>query len=78
MSTRQNSPNWHWQCLGYAVERNARGARTIRRPDDSAVEVSRHGGEDTYSAELRAAEREYRHLPHGPAECRAAQKELPL
>lgn len=78
MSARRNSPNWHWQRLGYAVERDARGARTIRRPDGSALEVSRHGGEDTYSAELRAAEREYRYLPHGPVECRAAQKELPL
>lgn len=60
MSAQPDSPNWHWQRLGYTVERDARGARTIRRPDGSAVEVSRHGGEDSYSAELRAAEREAR------------------
>lgn len=78
MSTATNSPDWHWQRLSYTVERDARGARTIRRPDGSTVEVSRHGGEDSYSAELRAVEREYRRLPHGPEECRAAQKELQL
>ena len=51
------------QRLGYTVERDARGARTIRRPDGSTVEVSRHDGEDSYSAELRAAEREQQELP---------------
>lgn len=78
MTDHHNSPNWYWQRLGYTVERDARGARTIRRPDGSTVEVSRHGGEDSYSAELRAVEREYRRLPHGPEECRAAQQDLPL
>ena len=60
MTAHPHSPNWHWQRLGYTVERDARGARTIRRPDGSTVEVSRRDGEDRYSAELRAAEREYR------------------
>lgn len=76
MAAAPQSPNWHWQRLGYTVERGARGARTIRRPDGSAVEVSRASDEDNHSAELRAAEREYRRLPHGPDECRAAQKDL--
>lgn len=78
MTAQPNSPNSHWQQLGYSVERDARGARTIRRPNGSAVEVSRHGSEDSHSAELRAAEREFRRLPHGSDECIAAQKELPL
>ncbi len=78
MTAKPNSPNWHWQQLGYSVERDARGARTICRQDGSAVGVPREAGEDRHSAELRAAEREYRRLPHGPAECRAAQKELLL
>jgi len=58
MIAQPHSPNWYWQRLGYTVERDARGARTIRRPDGSVVEVPRHDGEDSYSAELRAAERE--------------------
>lgn len=76
MTTQTKSPNWHWQRLGYSVERDAIGGRTIRRPDGSAVEVSRHGSEDSYSAELRAAEREYRILSHGKDECLAVQQDL--
>lgn len=76
MAANPNSPNWHWRRLGYTVGRGVRGARTIRRPDGSAVEVPRTADEDNHSAELRAAEREYRRLPHGPDECRAAQKDL--
>lgn len=76
MASKPNSPNWHWHRLGYSVERSARGARTIRRPDGSVVEVRRDTNEDNHSAELRAAEREYRRLPHGLDECKAAQIEL--
>lgn len=78
MTAKPSSPNWYWQRLGYTVERDASGARTIRRPDGSTVEVPRAADEDNHSAELRAAEREYRRLPHGPEECRAAQQDLPL
>jgi len=72
MSAAPQSPNWHWQRLGYTVERDASGARMIRRPDGSAVDVPRDANENNHSAELRAAER----LPHGPDECLAAQKDL--
>ena len=65
MTARPHSPNWYWRRLGYTVERDARGARTIRRPDGSTVEVSRRDGEPRHSAELWAVEREQ-------------QQELPL
>ncbi len=33
MTAQPDSPNWHWQQLGYTVERGQRRARTIRRQD---------------------------------------------
>lgn len=76
MTAQPHSPNWYWQRLGCTIERDARGTRTIRRPDGSVVEVRRDTNEDNHSAELRAAEREYRRLPHGLDECKAAQIEI--
>lgn len=74
MTAHPNSPNWHWAQLGYQVELGPRDSRTIRRPDGSAVDIPRT--DDRHAAEISAAEREYRRLPHGPAECRASQKDL--
>lgn len=65
MTPHPDSPNGRWQRLGYSIECDHRGARTIRRPDGSVVDVPREEGEDKFSAEIRAAERE-------------AQQELPL
>lgn len=74
MSAQQDSPNWHWQQLGYQVER-AGQRRTIRRPDGSAVEIDQRQGERRHDAEVRAALAEHL-LPHGPAECQAAQLDI--
>lgn len=49
-----DSPNWHWQQLGYSVERTGQ-RRTIRRPDGSAVEIDQREGERRHDAEVRAA-----------------------
>ena len=55
MKAHPNSPNGMWELLGYSIERDARGARTIRRPDGSVVDTTRLEGEDGHAAELRAA-----------------------
>lgn len=74
MTAREGSPNWHWQQLGYQVERGPKGARTIRRPDGSTVPIDKREGEYQHAAEIRAANAE--RLPHGPAECGAAQLDI--
>ncbi|MNO89489.1 hypothetical protein D3C76_809730 [compost metagenome] len=76
MAAQQGSPNWHWQQLGYSVERGPRHSRTIRRPDGSVVDITPHHDEDRHDAEIRAALAERGRLPHGAAECQAAQKDL--
>jgi hypothetical protein len=65
------SPNGLWQRLGYAVERGPRGARTIRRPDGSEVNIDRERGRHT--GEIEAARQELERLPHGESACRVAQ-----
>lgn len=76
MTAQPASPNWHWQQLGYTVERGQRRARTIRRQDGSEVVIPKTS--DRHAAEIAAALDEYKRLPHGPQECRAAQGELPI
>ncbi len=59
---RPGSPNHNWSLLGFTVEREpllgGGNRRTIRRPDGSVFEIPRTEGEDYYTAELRASERE--------------------
>ena len=57
MTAQVNSPNWHWQRLGYAVERGPRNSRVIRRQDGSIVDTrpKEDEGEDHHAAEIRAA-----------------------
>lgn len=67
MAAQEGSPNWYWQELGYQVERQplpcGSNARTIRRPDGSAVEIDRRPGEHIQDAEVRVAMTEQRQ-PH--------------
>lgn len=56
---QEGSPNWHWQKLGYSIERKAKkhgfgNHRTIRRPDGSIVDT----GDGSHEDELAAARRE--------------------
>lgn len=76
MASQPNSPNYLWRTLGYSIERDKRGARTIRRPDGSVVDIP--PSIDRHAAEISAAHEEFRRLPHGPLECAAAQQELPI
>lgn len=66
MKPQPDSPNWHWQQLGYSVERvpvlhpqtgnpTERRRRIIRRPGGSIVEIDRRPGEDARVAEVRIA-----------------------
>ena len=76
MTARPDSPNWHWQQLGYTVERGQRKSRTIRRPDGSTVDIPKT--DNRHAAEIAAALAEYRRLPPGADECLAAQRDLPI
>lgn len=79
MSAQPDSPNWHWQQLGYQVERSPTpfgSRRTIRRPDGSEVAIETRHGEHRADAEARAAQAERQPLPHGAAECAAAQLDI--
>lgn len=76
MTAQPNSPNHPWHAPGYTIERDERGARTIRRPDGSVVDIP--PSTDRHAAEISAAHEEYRRLPHGPAECLSAQENLPI
>ncbi|EUB84928.1 hypothetical protein PMI25_001305 [Pseudomonas sp. GM30] len=53
MTPQFESPNGLWERLGYTVERGRRGARTIRRPDGSVVEIDIERGR--HAAEIEAA-----------------------
>lgn len=77
MKPQPDSPNWHWVRLGYQVEREPTpfgNRRIIRRPDGSAVAIEQREGEYRHAAEVRAAMAE--RLPHGQAECAAAQLDI--
>lgn len=79
MSPQHGSPNWHWQQLGYQIERQptpSGNRRTIRRPDGTAVAIEQQEGEPRHDAEVRAAMIERQRLPHGPDECQAAQLDI--
>lgn len=69
MKPQPDSPNWHWERLGYNVERvpvihprtgrpTQHRQRVIRRPDSSVVEIDQRPGEDYAAAEVRVAEDE--------------------
>ncbi|KAF1016216.1 MAG: hypothetical protein GAK31_01705 [Stenotrophomonas maltophilia] len=58
MKARPNSPNGMWERLSFTIERDHRGARTIRRPNGSVVDTTRMDGEDGHAAELRVASTE--------------------
>lgn len=69
MKAQPGSPNWHWQQLGYTIERvpvihprtgkpTEYRRRVIRRPDGSVVEIDQRPGEDYAAAEVRVAEEE--------------------
>lgn len=74
MNPQFESPNGLWQRLGYSVERSHRGARTIRRPDGTAVNIDTERGRHT--GEIEAARQELARLPHGERECQAAQLDI--
>lgn len=74
MKAQLESPNGLWDRLGYTVERGARGARTIRRPDGSTVSIDTERGHHT--GEIEAARQELARLPHGEDECKAAQIDI--
>ncbi|WP_027921542.1 hypothetical protein [Pseudomonas sp. URMO17WK12:I12] len=74
MKAQFESPNGLWERLGYTVERGARGARTIRRPDGSTVSIDTDRGRHT--GEVEAARQELALLPHGESECLAAQIDI--
>ncbi len=58
MNAHPDSPNGMWDRLGFSIERDHRGARTIRRPDGSVVDTARNEGEDGHAAETRVASAE--------------------
>ena len=69
MTAQPGSPNWHWQQLGYTIERmqvihprtgkpTEYRQRFIRRPDGSVVEIDQRPEEDALAAEARVAEAE--------------------
>ena len=68
------SPNGLWRRLGYAVERGPRGARTIRRPDGSEVNIDSERGRHT--GEIEAARQELACLPHGESGCWADRLDI--
>lgn len=74
MTPQFESPNELWRRLGYAVERGPRGARTIRRPDGSAVSIDSERGR--HAGEIEAARQELARLPHSQGECQAAQFDI--
>lgn len=79
MAANEGSPNWHWQQLGYLIERTPTAfsnRRTIRRPDGSEVVIEQRQGEHRADAEVRAAQAERQPLPHGATECAAAQLDI--
>lgn len=79
MAVQEGSPNWHWQQLGYQIERSPSAfgnRRIIRRPDGSAVEIDRRPGEHRSDAEVRAAQAERQRFPHGASECAKAQLDI--
>jgi len=80
MAPNEDTPNWHWQQLGYQVERQylAGGGcrRAIRRPDGTEVQIHQQKGEPRADAEKRAAIAEICHLPHGADECAKAQLDI--
>lgn len=80
MPAQEDSPNWHWQLLGYQIERQplpgGGSRRTIRRPDGSTVEIDRRDGEHQADAEVRVAQAERHRFPHGAEECAKAQLDI--
>jgi hypothetical protein len=74
MTPQFESPNGLWRRLGYAVERGLRGARTIRRPDGSEVNIDSERGRHT--GEIEAARQELACLPRDKSECQADQLDI--
>lgn len=78
MIATTGSPNWHWQQLGYRVDRqqlpSGNNIRTIWRPDGTQVKIERREGERGQEAETRAALAE--RFPHGESECAQAQLDI--
>jgi len=68
MAALPGSPSWHWQQLGYTIERvpvisprtgkpTEYRRRVIRRSDGSVVEIDQRPGEDYAAAEVRVERR---------------------
>ena len=65
MKPQEGSPNWHWQRLGYSIERVQnkrmsdgsiqRKRRIITRPDGTVVDT----GDGSHEDEIEAAMNEY-------------------